>query len=391
MGSVTELAKVFLKLGIIAFGGPAAHVGMMEEEVVRRRQWMTREYFLDLVGAINLIPGPNSTELVIIIGYIRAGVPGLIVAGLSFILPAVFITGILAWAYVKFGLVPEVSSFLFGIKPVVVCIIFMAVMRLGKSGAKNARLLGIGIAVAIASLSGVSAILVLFLGGISGIILGAKKDSANTKISHWIIAAFCGFREIMAAGKARASVIVPVAAASAGTVPLWKLGLFFLKIGVILYGSGYVLIAFIEDGLVKNTGWLTNRQLLDAVAIGQFTPGPVLSTATFIGYLISGAGGAAVSTVAIFLPSFIYMLILYPVFPMLRKSPTMSAFLDAVNMSAIGLMAAVVVRLGSAIFSDWRAILIAIAALTGGLRYKINAVWLVLGGAFAGWVLGFMH
>jgi chromate transporter len=388
-GSLTEVATLFFKLGIIAFGGPAAHIAMMEEEIVNRRQWITRERFLDLVGAINLIPGPNSTELGIIIGYIRAGIPGLIVSGLSFIIPAVIITGILAWAYVNFGLIPQVSYFLFGIKPVVISVILIAVIRLGKTGAKNLQLLLIGIAVAIASLLGVNAIAVLFAGGIIGMFLHIKNTSGNIKISFWIIAALYQFCEILKAGKAKAAMTISAAttATAIGNASLWKLSLFFLKIGAVLYGSGYVLVAFIEDGLVKDTAWLTNQQLLDAIAIGQFTPGPVLSTATFIGYLISGVPGAALSTIAIFLPSFVYMLILYPIFPKLRESAKMSAFLDAVNISAVGLMAAVTLRLATTTLFDWRAILIAVAAIIGGMRFRLNAAWLVLGGAFMGWIL----
>jgi len=387
--SLVVLATVFFKLGIIAFGGPAAHIAMMEEEVVKRRRWMTGKSFLDLVGAINLIPGPNSTELGIIIGYLRAGIPGLLVSGLSFIIPAVIITGALAWAYVRFGLTPQVSPFFFGIKPVVISIILMAVIRLGKTGAKDLKLLFIGIAVATASFLGANAIVVLFSGGILGMLLERRKW-ADSKISLWIIAAIFHLREMLLADKAKATMSAAGAATAVAVVPLWKLGLFFLKIGIILYGSGYVLIAFIEDGLVKTPGWLTNQQLLDAVAIGQFTPGPVLSTATFVGYLISGLPGAIVATFAIFLPSFIYMIILYPIFPRLRQSTKMSAFLDAVNISAVGLMAAVAVRLAIVTLLDWKAFIVAVTALIGGIYFRLNAAWLVLGGAFAGWLLRFL-
>jgi len=388
IGVLFELAKLFLKLGIIAFGGPAAHIAMMEEEVVKRRRWISRERFLDLVGAINLIPGPNSTELGIIIGYIRAGIPGLVVAGLSFIIPAVIITGVLAWAYVRFGLIPQVSFFLFGIKPAVIAIIVMAVIRLGKTGAKNATLLVIGIVVAIASLLGVGPITVLLVGGVIGMLFHAKETSGRT--SQWIMTILCQSGQMLKADKAKAAATVSTAAATSGGVLLWKLGLFFLKTGAVLYGSGYVLVAFIENGLVKETGWLTHQQLLDAVAIGQFTPGPVLSTATFVGYLTSGASGAVAATIAIFLPSFIYMLILYPIFPRLKKSAKMSAFLDAVNISAVGPMAAVVVRLSVVTLLDWRVILISVAAFIGGMRYKLNAAWLVLGGALMGWLLNYL-
>jgi chromate transporter len=385
--SVLELIKLFLKLGFTAFGGPAAHISMMEEEIVKRRQWITREHFLDLVGAINLIPGPNSTELGIIIGYIYAGIPGLIASGISFILPAVALTSVLAWAYVKFGLMPQVAFFFFGIKPVVISIILMAVIRLGKTGAKNFKLLFIGLSVAIASLFGANAIVVLFVGGFIGIALHARGDSKKTTISYGISLLLSQLWKTLKVDRVQAAVIGSVSATAAASVPLWKLSLFFLKIGTILYGSGYVLIAFIQDGLVKNSGWLTNHQVLDAVAVGQFTPGPVLSTATFIGYLIAGVPGAIASTIAIFLPSFIYMLILYPIFPKLRKSSRMSAFLDAVNISAVGLMAAVAFRLATTTLIDWRAIFIAVAAIVGGMYFRLNAAWLVVGGAISGWLL----
>ncbi|MEW6739785.1 MAG: chromate efflux transporter [Nitrospirota bacterium] len=379
--SIVELIKLFVKLGTIAFGGPAAHIAMMEEEVVHRRKWITREHFLDLVGATNLIPGPNSTEMAIHIGYIRAGLSGLIVSGLSFILPAVIITGVFAWMYVSFGSVPQVAPFLFGVKPAVVSIILIAVIRMGRTAAKNMQLTIIGIAVAIASLSGANEILALLSGGVSGIVLHRMRGSENKKATGWIIPLL----SILKGSDVKAAV----AASAAGVtgVSLSKLGLFFLKIGAVLYGSGYVLVAFLEGGLVNDYGWLTQQQLLDAIAIGQFTPGPVLSTATFVGYVVSGIPGAIVSTIAIFLPSFIFVLILNPVIPRLRASRIMSAFLDAVNVSAIGLMAAVVIQLASSTLIDWRGIFIALAATIAGIRYRLNAAWLVAGGAVAGWVL----
>lgn len=381
--SIVELIRLFLKLGTIAFGGPAAHIAMMEEEVVHRRKWITREYFLDLVGATNLIPGPNSTEMAIHIGYTRAGVSGLIVSGLSFILPAVIITGILAWAYVSFGSVPQVAPFLFGIKPAVVSLILLAVIRLGRAAAKNMQLMVIGTAVAAASVLGVNEILALFSGGAIGVILYSVKGKESIKAQGWVIPLLWqpGFRSV------NAKAVVVASAAGIAGVSLWKLGLFFFKVGSVLYGSGYVLIAFIEGGLVKDYGWLTQQQLLDAIAVGQFTPGPVLSTATFVGYVVSGISGAVISTVAIFLPSFIFVLILNPVIPRLRASKTMSAFLDAVNISAIGLMAAVIIHFASSVLIDWRGILIAVAATVAGIRFKLNAAWLVMGGAATGWVL----
>ena len=376
---------LFVKLGTTAFGGPAAHIAMMEEEVVNRRKWLTRQHFLDLVGATNLIPGPNSTEMAIHIGYIRGRLPGLIVAGLSFILPAVIITGILAWAYVTLGTLPQAPNFLFGIKPAVISVILVAVVRLGKTAAKNVRLTVIGIAVAAASLMGMNEVVALLIGGILGIVLYELMDKQKKGISGWFIRSFLQLPVLLAWSEAK--VAASVSAAAVAGVSLWKLGLFFLKIGLVLYGSGYVLVAFLEGGLVKDYGWLTHQQLLDAIAIGQFTPGPVLSTATFVGYVVSGIRGAMVATIAIFLPSFLFVLILNPFIPRLRASKVMSAFLDAVNVSAIGLMAAVVVSLAGQTLTDWRAIVIAIAAAIAGIRFKLNNAWLILGGAVTGWPL----
>jgi chromate transporter len=384
--NIVELICLFLKLGTVAFGGPAAHIAMMEEEVVRRRKWLTREHFLDLVGATNLIPGPNSTEMAIHIGYVRAGIPGLIVSGLAFILPAVILTGILAWAYMKFGSLPQVSHFLLGIKPAVISIILVAVMRLGKTAAKTVPLSIIGIAVAVASLAGMSEVFALFLGGLTGIMLYIFRSKTKMPVAGWFLLPSLYLSGLLTGGKTTAAAAVSAAAGITG-VSLWKLGLFFLKIGSVLYGSGYVLIAFLEGGLVKEYGWLTRHQLLDAVAIGQFTPGPVLSTATFVGYVVSGIPGALIATAAIFLPSFIFVLILNPLIPRLRKSGTMSAFLDAVNISAIGLMASVVISLAGQTLSDWRTVVIAAIASVAGLRFKIGSVWLVAGGAVLGWIL----
>lgn len=382
--SIFELVKLFLKLGIVAFGGPAAHIAMMEDEVVHRRKWITREHFLDLVGATNLIPGPNSTEMAIHIGYIRGGLPGLIVSGLSFIIPAVIITGALAWVYVSFGSLPQVEPFLFGIKPAVISVILVAIIRLGRIAAKNIPLIIIGIVVALASLSGVNEIVALVSGGVIGIILYIIKRPESKNIPAWIIPLLSLLWGLFKGGDARGAAVV--SGTGIISIPLWKLGLFFLKVGSVLYGSGYVLVAFLEGGLVQDYGWLTKQQLLDAIAIGQFTPGPVLSTATFVGYIVSGIPGAVISTIAIFLPSFIFVLILNPVIPRLRGSKGMSAFLDAVNISAIGLMAAVIVHLASSAITDWGSVLIAVVTVAAGVRFKLNAAWLVIGGAVTGWV-----
>jgi chromate transporter len=383
-----ELMLLFLKLGTIGFGGPVAHIAMMEEDVVKRRKWITREHFLDLVGATNLIPGPNSTEMAIHIGYIRAGLWGLVVSGLSFILPAVMITGTLAWMYVRFGTTPAVEPFLAGIKPAVISVIAVAVYRLGKTAAKSTEVILIGVGVGGASLAGLNEIIALIAGGLIGIVLSWIKKTGSAGKVGWIgwAAPLVGYSLSML-NRSEAMAAVAMAAAQATAAPLWKLGLFFLKVGSVLYGSGYVLVAFLEGGLVQEYGWLTTRQLLDAIAIGQFTPGPVLSTATFVGYAVSGVAGAIVATVAIFLPSFLFVLVLNPIIPRLRASKNMSAFLDAINASAISLMAAVVIRLAGATVVDWRALLIAAAAFIAGLRFKLNAAWLVAGGSAAGWLL----
>jgi chromate transporter len=371
-GRLAELARLFLKLGLIGFGGPAAHIAMMEEEVVERRRWLTREHFLDLVGATNLSPGPNSTEMAIHVGYLRAGWMGLLIAGLCFIIPAVLIATGFAWAYVTFGTLPQVVPFLFGIKPALIAIILAAVWRLGRSAAKNVQLGNLGFAVAVASLLGLDEAMVLLLGGVVGMLWLGRAGSLAALA--WMF--------VPAAGSAAAAT--GGAAAAGATASLAKLGLFFLKVGAVLYGSGYVLVAFLEGGLVRDYGWLSETQLLDAIAIGQSMPGPVLSTATFIGYVLAGLPGAAVATTGIFLPSFIFVAALSLVLPRLRRSRWMAAFLDAVNVSSVALMAAVTLKLSVSTLTTWPAWVIALAAATVGLRWKVNATWLVLGGAVIG-------
>jgi chromate transporter len=385
-----ELAGLFLKLGMISFGGPAAHIALMEEEVVHRRRWLTRERFLDLVGATNLIPGPNSTEMAIHVGYIRAGWLGLVVAGVCFIVPAALITTGFAWAYIRFGSLPKAAPFLTGIKPVVIAIILTAVWRLGKAAAKTGPLLLIGIGVAAAALLGMNEILALLLGGIGGmgwlLLAGSKKGKQAGKVAAVLFAAGLGIFGKDAAVAASTLGHATGAASMAVPVSLGKLGLFFLKIGSVLYGSGYVLVSFLQGGLVRDYGWLTQRQLLDAVAIGQITPGPVLSTATCVGYILAGPAGAFVATIAIFLPSFFFVAALNPIVPRLRRSPWAAAFLDAVNISAVALMVAVLVQLARTALGDWRGWLIALIAVIMGLRWKINTVWLMVGGGLLGWV-----
>ena len=390
---LSELARLFFKLGIISFGGPAAHIAMMEDEVVNRRQWITRSHFLDLVGATNLIPGPNSTEMAIHIGFIYAGWLGLIVAGVCFIFPAALITASLAWVYLTLGKLPLVTSLLYGIKPAVLGVILNAVWKLGKSAIKTRQLLIISLAVATLSLLGINEVLAILMGGLIGMIWLCSNNKGNPpqEQTATIIATglTTGAVEILQ-DKPVTIAAATSAIASSANVPLWQLGWFFFKVGSVLFGGGYVLVAFLEGGLVEEHGWLTQQQLLDAIAIGQFTPGPVLSTATFIGYLISGIPGAIVATVAIFLPSFFFVAALNPFIPRLRRSQWTSAFLDAVNASAVALMAVVMLQLAVSTLImpkiDWVASAIALVAGVLAIRFRVNAAWLVLGSALVGLV-----
>ncbi len=388
-GGLGEVAGLFLKLGLIAFGGPAAHIAMMEDEFVERRRWISRQHFLDLIGATNLIPGPNSTEMTMHVGYERAGWRGLFVAGACFIGPAVLLTGLAAWAYVRYGALPAVEPFLYGIKPAVIAVILGALWKLGKKAVKGWRFAVLAVAVAAAVLGGLGEIWALLAGGVLGTVwLRAVGYDSSRSADRLLPILFLQSRP-GAVGAAAAGA----AAGTAATVSLPKLFFFFLKIGAVLYGSGYVLVAFLEGGLVDDLGWLTQGQLLDAIAIGQFTPGPVLSTSTFIGYVVGAAGGvgavpgAAVATLGIFLPSFVFVLILNPLIPKLRQSVWLSAFLDAVNAAAVALMLAVTIQLGVDVLVSWPAWVIAGLAAVAVLRFRVNAAWIVLGGALFGWLL----
>ena len=375
MSNLGQLLVLFANLGVTAFGGPAAHIAMMEDEVVTRRRWLTRERFLDLIGATNLIPGPNSTEMAIHIGFVRAGIAGLVVAGVSFILPAALITLGCAWAYDRFQTVPQAEALLYGIKPAVIAVILSAVWRLGKTAAKGPFLIGVGFLVMLLVLFGINEIIALLGGGIVGILwrFGSRWRTGKMLV---------GFAWLPSSNLVLATTVAPPS-----SVTLSSLGLFFLKIGCVLFGSGYVLVAFLQGGLVEQYQWLTQQQLLDAVAIGQFTPGPVLTTATFIGYVLAGPAGALVATLGIFGPSFLFVLTTNPLIPRLRQSAVAGAFLDAVNASAIGLMAAVTVELARHTLIDWGAGLIALVSAVALFRYNINSAWLVLGGAAIGWLL----
>lgn len=374
-----SLAGLFLKLGSTAFGGPAAHVALMQDEVVRRRQWLTSEEFLDLLGATNLIPGPNSTEMAIHIGHRRAGWPGLLVAGTCFILPAALIVTGIAWTYGKYGTLVEAKGILYGIKPVLIAVVVQALWGLGKSALKSWLLAVIGVLAVAASLLGVNELAVLFTAGIvmAFIHLSKRQESSG---------ALLGFLPPVLFPKPLLATAT-TGAATAGTVTafgLWPLFLFFLKVGSVLYGSGYVLLAFLRSDLVERFGWLTESQLLDAIAVGQMVPGPVFTTATFIGHVLGGLPGAVVATVGIFLPAFFFVAISGPLIPRLRRSAIAGAVLDGVNVASLALMAVVTWQLGRTALVDWLTLGLAAMSAILLLRFKLNSAWLVLGGALVG-------
>lgn len=375
-----EVTAVFLRLGATAFGGPAAHVAIMEDEVVRRRAWVTREKFLDLLGAVNLIPGPNSTEMAIHLGYLRAGIAGLILAGVCFILPAVIIVAAIAWAYVSYGRLPQITGILYGVKPVVVAIIAQALWRLGKSALKTPFLAVMAVLAASASASGVNELVVLFAGAavVALIETVIRKRATVTALA---LPPLPLAQTTLATTAAATTTAAGVTAAG-----LWPLFLVFLKIGSVLFGSGYVLLAFLRADLVQRLGWLTEAQLLDATAVGQVTPGPVFTTATFIGYLLAGKAGAIVATVGIFLPAFFFVALSAPFVHRMRQSPTAGAFLDGLNVASLALMAVVTVQLGHAALVDWPTIALAAASLAVLLFTRVNSTWLILIGAAAGWL-----
>jgi len=363
---LSQLASLFLKLGSTAFGGPAVHIAMMEDEVVRRRCWLTRAEFLDLLGATNLIPGPNSTELAIHIGHARAGWRGLLVAGAAFILPAVTLVGALAWAYVRFGTLPAATAILYGIKPVVIAVVLQALWRLGRAALKTPALVGLGAAAIVAVLLGGNELAILLLAGVIPAVVTQTARRARGDAASWVFLA---------------AMPAPAAALPFG---LWPMFLLFLKIGAVLFGSGYVLLAFLQADFVDRLGWITQTQLLDAVAIGQATPGPVFTTATFIGYLLGGAKGAIVATVGIFLPAFLFVALSGRLLPRLRNSPPFRAGLDGVNVASLALMATVTWHLGRTALVDPLAIVLAGASGLLLIRYRLNSIWLILGGATVG-------
>ncbi len=387
--NLIQLATLFLKLGSIGFGGFVVVVAMMEYEVVRRKRWLTSQIFLDIMGATNLVPGPNSIEVAIHIGYLQAGWLGFAVSGICFILPSVLITIGFAWAYTQFGTLPEIAPFLDGMKPVIVAVMLLAVAKLSKTALKNWRLVVIGTFVFIAELLGVSEMILILLGGVFGMLLlalekdfSSEESEINQSVeSRFIIPKTVYLLLIIIALLFLIDTIYPT------TLSLEKLSIFFLKVASLLYGSGYVLIAFLEGGLVHSFGWLTQQQLLDAIAIGQITPGPLISSATFIGYLLLGIPGAAVATVSIFLPSFFFSAALISVVPQLRRFGWTAAFLDAVNASSIALMAAVIVKISQSVLINWQSWVILLGACVISFRWRVNVIFLILGGAIIAWIL----
>jgi chromate transporter len=371
-----ELAALFLRLGTLAMGGPAAHIAMMEDEVVRRRRWMTHERFLDMLGVCNLIPGPNSTEMAIHIGQLRAGFAGLVVAGACFILPAAAIVLVIAWMYVRYGTMPQAVGLLYGIKPVIIAVVLQALWGLGRTAIKSRLLAAIAIVALTASLLDVNDMIVL-LGG--GIVMLAIRAFEDRDAAHATLAAIP-----VAARTAGAKGAALAAAAVAVPFSLTTLFLFFLKVGAVLFGSGYVLLAFLRTDLVDRLRWLTEAQLLDAVAVGQVTPGPVFTTATFIGYILGGFRGAVVATLGIFLPSFFFVLISGPLIPHLRRSPLAGAFLDGVNVGAWALMAAVTLFLAHDAIVDVTTTILAVTSAVVLIRYRVNSAWPVLAGGVIG-------
>ena len=390
--SVGELARLFLRLGATSFGGPAAHIAMMEDEVVHRRRWLTREEFVDLVGATNLIPGPNSTELAIHIGMARAGWRGLLVAGCCFILPAMLIVLALAWAYVRFGAVPAITNVMAAVAPVVVVIVAQALWRLSRTAIRNAWLATMAVLGVVAVALGVHELVVLAVAAViaaarhvatrpralGGLAVVVTPDGELTRVAELgrAIVARSDTNTIRAGAAATGAIL-----AGAGT---WPIFLFFLKVGSVLFGSGYVLFAFLRADLVTRWGWLTETQLLDAIAIGQVTPGPVFTTATFIGYLLAGVPGALVATIGIFLPAFVFVAASAPLIPRLRRSPLAGAILDGVNAASLALMAVVTWHIARSAVTGPLSILLAVASAVLLLRFRIGTTWMLLGAAAVG-------
>ena len=382
--ALAEVFRLFLRLGFTAFGGPAAHIAMMREEVVRRRHWISDERFVDLMGVTNLIPGPSSTELAIYLGYLRAGWPGLLVAGVCFIGPAMLIVLALAWVYVTYGGLPQITWLFYGIQPVVVAIIAYALWNLGRTALKGPLAAGLALLVLAGYFLGVNVLLLLFGGAALYGLLTLLLSRWRTKPTVSGFIAWLPLANLQAVLK---PLVVRVAAggvALVGSVSLGWVFLEFLKLGSVVYGSGYTLLAFLRTDLVQHLHWLTDKQLLDAVSVGQFTPGPVFTTATFIGYVVGGWPAALLATLAMFLPSFVLIALIHPVASRLRQARWTSILLDGVNAAALALMTGVLVQLGQHALIDVITGVIAVLAFVILLRFRWNSVWLILAGALIG-------
>ena len=366
--ALRDLALVFLKLGTIAFGGPAAHIALMESEFVTRKRWLTRDQFLDRLAASNLLPGPSSTEMAIFIGYEKGGLPGLLIAGCCFILPAALLVSVIAAGYVRYGALPEVASILYALKPVVIAIVVQALWNLARTAIKSPLLATAGVVATLLFASGMHELLVLLVAALlaAAPVLYSRKR-ASTPLMMLVVGP-------------------PIAAAAATPrYGVLRLFLVFAKTGAVLFGSGYVLLAFLRADLVDRLHWLTEKQLLDAVAVGQITPGPVFTTGTFIGYVIGGPAGAAAATIGIFAPAFFFVGMSSLILPRLRRSPVAASMLDGVIVGSLALMAVVSWQLGRSALADWRTILIACISAFALIRYRVNSAWLIL----AAGVLGF--
>ena len=402
---IASLFLQFLKLGFIAFGGPAAHASLMERELVSRKKWLSHQTFLDYLGSVNLIPGPNSTQLTMLTGYNLGGIPGMLVSGIGFIFPAALITGILAWLYVTMGELPAFENMLMGLKPAVIAVIAGAVFKLGKKALKNKWLGILGVIAIAAMLLGLSEIFTILGAGAAGMLTftfyralipnNKKKDGDRTSKNE-------RQKQNPQQKKGRSkkskrlfsfSPLMLLNAGLTGVAAVSTLKLFwiFFKIGAVLFGSGYLLVAYMDGELVECLAWLTREQLLDAIAIGQFTPGPILSAATFVGYLLNGVPGAIAATIGIFLPSIVFILVLYPIIPRLRKSVYSAAFLDSVNVAAVAVMLAVSISMAIEVATDWQSITILVLALGAVfVMKKVSSVWIILGGAALGFALQFI-
>jgi len=367
---LVEVTLLFLKLGFTAFGGPAAHLALFHDEAVKRRKWLDEQHFLDLIGATNLIPGPNSTEIAIHLGFLRAGWLGLILGGLCFVLPATLIVLALAAIYVRFGSAPQAGWLLYGIKPVIIAIIVNALLNLGKKALKDFLTGAAGLLVVMAYFWGINEIALLFAAGLLVMFIKNLQKFRKPGVTALLLP-FAG-------------ISLPALAAIPFSLPI--LFLTFLKIGSVLYGSGYVLLAFLRADFVTRLGWISDQQLIDAIAIGQVTPGPLFTAATFIGFLLGGTPGALLATAGIFLPSFVFVALSNPLIPRLRNSPWASSLLDGINAASLGLMAAVTWQLGQASLVDPLTIVMSLAAFGLLIRYKVNSTWLIAGGALIGLV-----